>query len=409
MPTEPNQAKDGQHVLLLQGPSSRFFAHLGRALQARGMRVTRVMFNPGDRLYWSRAAGQSLACSVPAHAYGGWIETQFERLKITDMVCLGDSRFYHAEAIEAARRVRPDQRLHVIELGLLRRYGILHDPDGTGARSSIPERFAADTGGRPLEMRAPPAASFLRYVAMDVGYHLANTGLGWWLTPHYVPPMPLPQWHEYGGWLGKLPSIPARRRADRRVMARLDQLQAPLMLLPLQLAMDAQIRVFGRGKSMQAWLAHVVSSFAAHAPPHLHMLIKRHPLDNGLIPWATEVANLARTHGLGDRLIYAEHLDMAALLPRMSGVVTVNSTAGLEAVLAGVPCQLLGEACFDLPGLTSRTGLDAFWAAPKAVDLDKARAFEAFLQRDCHVPGAFDGPGARQAAAGLADKIRRQA
>lgn len=387
-------------VLLLQGPSSPFYWHLGRALRARGAEVTRILFNPGDGLYWSPRAGRSERCKVAAVDYRDWIKARMAALGITDLVALGDARPYHREAILAGRAMTAAPRMHVIEQGLLRRYGILHDPDGTGTRSRIPARFGAFQARHSTRHHPPQSANFLQYVAYDLGYHLANTALGWAISPRYIPPMPLPQWYEYGGWLRKIPSIPKRRRADRHVAQYLKKESAPVMLVPLQLAMDAQIRDFGRGMGMAAWLDLILDSFAAYAPPDLQLLIKRHPLDNGLIPWAKRIA--ARSQ---PRVHYAEHLDMMALLPRMRGVVTVNSTAGLEAILAGVPCKLLGEACYDIPGLVSDRDLAAFWSDPGSVDRDRAAAFEAFLQAECHVPGAFDGPGAKTAAAHLADRI----
>ncbi len=40
------------------------------------------------------------------------------------------------------------------------------------------------------------------------------------------------------------------------------------------------------------------------------------------------------------------------LLARAAGVVTVNSTVGLAALRAGVPVKPLGDAVYDVPGLT---------------------------------------------------------
>ena len=49
------------------------------------------------------------------------------------------------------------------------------------------------------------------------------------------------------------------------------------------------------------------------------------------------------------------------LLDGARGVVTVNSTVGLWALRAGRPVITLGDAIYDIDGLTFRGGLDAFW------------------------------------------------
>ena len=51
-------------------------------------------------------------------------------------------------------------------------------------------------------------------------------------------------------------------------------------------------------------------------------------------------------------------------MPSACGAVTVNSTAGLGAIEMGLPTIVLGEAIYDMPGLTHQSALDAFWTAP---------------------------------------------
>ena len=70
-----------------------------------------------------------------------------------------------------------------------------------------------------------------------------------------------------------------------------------------------------------------------------------------------------------------------------------------------MPVKVLGRAIYDRPGLTDPAPLEAFWQAPRAPDAEETRHFIAFLRGWFHVPGSFDGPGARIGAAALADRL----
>jgi len=73
------------------------------------------------------------------------------------------------------------------------------------------------------------------------------------------------------------------------------------------------------------------------------------------------IRDCTRRFDIQGRVEYLETGDLEALLKNARGVVTVNSTVGLVALDKGVPTQILGEALYNLPGLTSQLSLDAFW------------------------------------------------
>jgi len=52
------------------------------------------------------------------------------------------------------------------------------------------------------------------------------------------------------------------------------------------------------------------------------------------------------------------------LLSNAAGIVTINSTVGTTGLYNRVPVKVLGNAVFDIPGLTSQQPLDAFWQDP---------------------------------------------
>lgn len=392
--------------MLLQGPSSLFFRELGLCLRARGVRVTRLGFCPGDRLYWSRRAGRFLRCAVEGGAFGAWMEGFLQRERPTDIIMLGDGRHYHRETIAMVRRMPAPPRCHIIEHGLIRPGWILVEPEGMGSASVIPRTFRASAPLAVPEGTTAAPAGFLRYAALDIGYHAAGMALGRLYNRHYVPAALDPPHREYAGWLGKLVRRPYTALRSRMALRQIAAAgERPVFLFPLQLETDFQIRDHGGGRNLREHLEHVLRSFAAHAAPASLLVIKRHPLDNGLVPWRRLIRQTAMAQGIAGRVLYLERGALEPLLAAARGVVTVNSSVGLQAVLAGVPCHTLGFAVYDLPGLTSRGPLDRFWTAQDRPDARTAAAFRDFVLAHHHVPGGFDGAAARVGAAALAERV----
>ncbi|MGM0585142.1 MAG: capsule biosynthesis protein [Pseudomonadota bacterium] len=392
-------------VLLLQGPSSRFFAHLARALETRGARALRVHLAPGDVLFGGRR-GRSFRGR--AQDWSGWLAALIRAEGVTDLALLGDSRPLHRTAIETARRL--SVRVHHVELGHLRPDLLSVEPDGAGPASSFPSDWpgveALARGPLPDPQRRWPA-SFARYAAMDVAWNLSNLALARLTHPAYRRHA---IWHplaEYGGFLWKWTRAPADRAHARRAWTRCPAGEAPLFLFPLQLRTDHQIRVHGPHPDLRETAREVVQSFAAHAPPGARLLVKEHPMDNALTPWRRLLRRAAARSGAADRVEVIDGGDLDAMIARSAGVVTVNSTVGLSALRAGRPVKALGRAIFDREGLTDPRPLSAFWTAPRPPDPGRVETFLRALAWSVLVPGSFDGPGALPGAANVAERILR--
>lgn len=88
------------------------------------------------------------------------------------------------------------------------------------------------------------------------------------------------------------------------------------------------------------------------------------------------------------------------------GVVTVNSTSGLRALQLGRPVQVLGQAVYDVPGLTHASCLHAFWAEPPQPNYALLDAFIRLLVARTQLRGVFFHPeGKRVAVAGVVDRL----
>ena len=103
---------------------------------------------------------------------------------------------------------------------------------------------------------------------------------------------PVPAWREYLGWL---PYLARRHRAHRRGRGSRGPLPArdgkPFTLVALQMETDYQVRVSSdfAGQAADARAGACSPSRAARSAEH-RLVVKIHPLDNGLIDWRGVVA-----------------------------------------------------------------------------------------------------------------------
>ncbi len=396
---------EARRFLLLQGPFSFFFSDLAAALRARGAETRRAILCPGDALF-HRGPGAIRYRGAP-EAWGFWLRALLAQERITDLVMLGDGRFWHDEAARLGRS--HGLRVHVVEQGYLRPGFLTVEPDGTGGRTRFPRDWAAIDR---LAEGAPPVpaprfrTSFAAYAAMDVGFNLANLALSWTLYPHYRRHSldhPVAEW---AGWVwNKGLRRGARRAALRAAEARLAAAAGPLYLHPLQLDTDFQMRLHAPPGGVGGMLARVIRSFAAHAPANAALAVKVHPLDHGWARWDRRAAALAAEAGVAERVVFLDGGDLDAMLGRAAGVVVANSTVGLSALRAGAPTLALGTAIYDLEGLTFQGELDAFWRSAAPPDPARLDLFTRALAAAIHVLGGFDGEGARPGAAAMAEKM----
>jgi capsular polysaccharide export protein len=395
--------------LFLQGLATHFFVRLGDALAARGHAVHRVNFNAGDRLFWRRPNATdytgtpqdwpaALAALVAQHG-------------VTDLVMFSDCRVLHVAAIAFARR--HGIAAWVFEEAYLRPGYITLEQGGVNANSPLPRDPARIIA---LARGLPPAApetlsggSFLRRASDDVRYNIANlAGRGGF--PHWSTHRQWNAFHEYAGWLWRGARRPWRQAAARRRLAALQAWPGPVFVLPLQLEGDFQLRLHSPFASLRDAITRIVASFAAHAPHDALLAVKGHPLDNGLTDWGRVARRAAADAGVADRLLWLPELPFGPVLAPAAGVVTVNSTAGLQSLREGKPVVVLGRALYDMPGLTFQGGLDRFWTEATPPDAALVDALRRVLAAHCLIRGGlFHDAGINEAVANAAARLDRPA
>ncbi len=377
-----------RRFLFLQGLATSFFTSLGAALEARGHAVHRVNFNGGDRIFWRQPGALDFRGTL--ETWPGFVSDLLEERRITDIVLFGDCRPLHRVAIKlAALRAIP---VHVFEEGYLRPSWITYELGGVNAYSSLPRdpdwyRATAETLP-PWEDAPAVPGNFLRRAVEDVLYNVATVALAW-RYPGFRSHRPWHPFVEYAGWIGKFAVQSFAHRRSERLMKVILGSRAPFYLFPLQLDCDFQIREHSPFGRIEPAIDRIITSFARFAPPDARLVIKEHPLDNGLTNWRRVVERWAIARGVEQRVFYLEEGDLVALLRRARSVVTINSTVGTLALGEGIPVVALGSAIYDMPGLTYQGDLDDFWTHGSPADPSLVSAFRRVLGARTLIHGGF--------------------
>lgn len=346
--------------LFLQGPHGSYFARVGGALAARGHRVHRINLCGGDRRDWP---GSAVNYRGTIRNWPTFFDDFIVDHEVTDIVLFGDCRPMHSSAHGMAKL--RGLRVHVVEEGYIRPDFVTLEEGGVNGHSPMPRDphwFRAEAARLPMEQPAPPVPASFRRRVDETMRHLLATALERPFFPFYRNHRPLSSSIEAFGWLLRTFHGGRNRARSAAVMQRV--LGTRYFVVPLQLNSDYQIRIHSPFGDMRAALRLIVKSFAKAAPPDTHLLIKRHPLDAGLIPWRRIIARLAASCGIADRVHYITDGDIAALLEPSLGTVMVNSTVGTLALNSGKPVAVLGHAVYDVDGVVHSGPLEDFWTDP---------------------------------------------
>jgi capsular polysaccharide export protein len=177
----------------------------------------------------------------------------------------------------------------------------------------------------------------------------------------------------------------------------------PFLFCPLQVPDDSQVTLFaGWCGGMNGFLA-ALERAVEKLPDGWHLRIKEHP--------STTVSLRAFINPMLETgcVVLDNDTDSFAQLAASRGVVTLNSSMGLQATFHDKPVVVLGRAFWALPGVAhkvdSQAGLDAVFADPDALTFDPAlrAAFMNWLDREYYP--RFDWPGGTADMAAFAARL----
>ncbi|WP_119153275.1 capsule biosynthesis protein [Caldimonas tepidiphila] len=378
-----------QRPLLLQGPMGPFFDQLARFLLAQGKQVRKVHFNGGDELFYS---------ATPAEPYTGtlkdwphWLRQYLRSHAVDALVLFGQTRSLHLRARAVARELGVP--VYVFEEGYFRPHYVTLERGGVNADSPLPRNPQAYRGRSSQEPASPRATNqrFGRMAWQAVSYYMATVARSrrYAHYSHHRPISPVAEGLRWvrGGWRKLWFRLKERGHASL--------CEAPLsgrwFLVPLQVHNDSQVTHHSPFGRVENFIEQVLASFAAHAPQDTLLVIKHHPMDRAYRDYGRLIARAADALGIGARVRYLHDAHLPTLLQHARGVVTINSTVGLQALYHRCPVVTLGEAFYAVRGLVHPGPLQSFWTQPGEVDAALFSRFKAHVIAQSQLNASFYG------------------
>ncbi len=411
-------------ILFLQGPIGPFFTYLAVALEAAGKQTFKLNFNGGDSYYATQPqrGGQVQSFQAiynykgtPAH-FKAYLIDLIQREQIDAIVCFGDKRIYHQIACEVVVAQNRDQALDqssvqspnrsrmltfwVFEEGYLRPHYITFEKWGVNYNSRIARDVAptasfielksVDTLEKDLNAGVTPvAAGFWRRAKMAIRYYWEMRAKRTQF-PHYQHHRET-RLHIYSyAWLRAGFRQLYHGVKDRKIAKKMRSGEyGKFFLFPLQVHNDSQIIQHGRGRRLPVHIRQVIASFGQYAAPQDRLVIKHHPMDKGFNDFSGLIGRLAKKYGVEDRVTYLFEVPMPTLLRSAKGVVVINSTSGLSALIHHLPVKVIGDAHYDNPYLTNQCSLDQFWQQAEKPNSQYVKRYLYALKFKSQLNGSF--------------------
>ena len=347
----------GKRILLLQGPMGPFFHRLAQDLNQAGAQVFKVNFNGGDWLFYS---GNAFNYRGHMEDWPQYFENLLEQLHVDLVMLFGDCRPIHRAAHEIAQR--HGLEIAVFEEGYIRPNYITLEQFGVNGNSPLPRSPIYYLNNPPPRIDSPmPVGNTYWFAVCWAILYYVFAGLLMPFFRHY-------QHHRNLSWLEALPWLRSIGRKwyfafkETGMLASLKSKYAGrYFLVPLQVHNDAQVVSHSGFDNVIQFIDEVLTSFARHAPRGKIIVIKHHPLDRGYRNYTNFINEKIKSLGLKGRCYYIHDQHLPTLLDHTCGVVVVNSTVGLSALIHGAPVKVCGKALYDMKGLTYHHTLGRFW------------------------------------------------
>ncbi len=381
--------ESGKRVFLfLQGHPSFFAKNVANHLEEKGHTALRINFCLGDAiLWWGR---KSYNFRKPFSSWEKYLRDFVQKHGVTDIIYYADRKPYHQIAAKVADDL--DIPTYAFEFGYLRPDWITLERGGMSAFSHFPiepEKISAIA----KQVEDPDLARKYPYtkpreIFFEVTYNLLSYFL-WFFYPFYKADRYYNPLVEYVSGIPGLFLEKRRHRAARKLVTRLGRKRRPFFIFSLQLQGDYQLRSNAPFAHQKKAIEQVILSFSKTSKENTDLILKAHPLDNGLERWGLFIKKVSKELGVSNRVHFIVGGNLTFMLKHAKGCVMINSTVGLHSVRSDCPVKVLGHAVFDIEGLTHQGSLDSFWTHPQAPDKSFVKDFVKAVAATIQVKGNF--------------------
>ncbi len=378
------------NVLFLQGPMGFFFKALDSAFRDKGALTYRIGFNAGDR-FFSYADNYTPFRKRP-EAWESFIEIFLKEKKIDKIFLFGDCRFYQKIARKVA--YKNNIEVFVFEEGYIRPHYITMEKFGVNGFSTLSRErgFYESIKLKVLKETEHAHASKTKMILSSALYY-GISNIFSYHYPHYVHHRDFSALKElyYGvrGLVRKMIFKFTERQYENLIRNELSQ---KYFFVPLQTHNDFQILQHSNYRSIEKFIIEVLESYAHHAPHEDYLIFKHHPVDRGRKNYMAFIREQATLLGIEKRVLVFHDVYLPSCLKHAKGTITINSTVGLSSIGHGTATLTLGNAIYNIEGLTNKnTSLKKFWHQHKKPDDELYAKFKQYLLENTQLNGSFYG------------------
>lgn len=390
--------KIAKNILLLQGPVGYFFSDLYKYLKKCGSEnVIKVNFNAGDDFFYSQKP--IIRYAKPFHLLEEFYNSLLDNNPIDAVYLFGDCRFIHRIAIDIFKK--RNIPYYVFEEGYIRPHYITIEEGGVNGNSSlklasigkVPEIYCSSEREEKYiaQKKAPIGYGSFRKMVFFGFIYFCMCRILQYKYPFYihhksVSPLEILVWIKsfIRKYCYKIPDYIKQRYI-------LNNHSKLYFFAPLQVYNDAQVFNHSPFHDITDFIETVLNSFANNAPSETYLVFKHHPLDRGHRHYGRFIKKRSKRLGIKKRVYYVHEVSLPKMLKFAKGVVTINSTVGLSSLYHQTPVKVLGNAFYDIGGLTYQGSLDRFWSHPGKVIYSNFLKYKKYIIIKTQVFGSFYG------------------
>ena len=382
-----------KNILLLQGPMGSFFNRLDKRFQKAGAYTFRIGLNAGDELFSKKKNFTSFKLKPDKWEY--FIQKYYIKNSINTVFIFGDCRFYQKIASKVAKALNID--VYVFEEGYIRPNFVTLEKYGVNAFSQIPRKTSfyknfKVTKKLQKEMGKVKKFNFTFYklAAEAIAYYIISS-IFRAKYPNYVHHRCFSVKEEFRvgctNFFRKQRNRVTEWGMNKEFMTKYHK---KYFFVPLQTYGDFQILEHSTFNTIEHFIAEIITSFTNNASKESYIVFKHHPVDRGKKDYTQFIMAISKMLGVENRVLIVWDTHLPTMLKNAIGTIVVNSTVGLSSLYHNTPTLCLGNAIYDIKGLTSKgMGLNEFWQGYKEVDSKLFQKFRAYLISTTQVNDSF--------------------
>lgn len=377
-------------ILFLQGPMGLFFKKLDSNFRKKGANTYKICFNMGDQFFSHK--DNVIPFRDTPKAWPAFIENFLQENQIDKIFLFGDCRYYQRIARSIA--FEKDIDVFVFEEGYLRPHYITLEKFGVNGFSHLSKEALFYQSLPVVNVPLPRHANQSKTnMVLSAAFYYAASNLFSKKYPYYVHHREFSAMKElWHGLRGVFRKILYRFTEKSYLPLITGKLSKKYYFVPLQTHNDFQILQHSTYRSIEKFIIEVLESFARHAPKNTYLVFKHHPVDRGRKNYTSFITDQAKLLDIDKRILTIHDVYLPSCLKHAMGTITINSTVGLTSIADGIPTLTLGDAVYDIKGLTNKgTSLKKFWNQHKKPDAELYKKFKQYLIQTTQLNGSFYG------------------